>query len=342
VIVVPVELADRSYDVVIGPGARHELARVISGLAGVRHAAVVTQPAIAAAGWLEDLDCPVPFDVHMLGEGEGSKSLSSVETLCGQLARSGLTRSDVVIAFGGGIVTDVAGFAAAVYHRGTRCVNVATSLLAQVDAAIGGKTGVNLPEGKNLVGAFWQPSAVLCDTEVLDRLPPREYLSGCGEVAKYHFLGGTDLLDLPLDERIARCVAIKAEIVGSDERESGRRAVLNYGHTLAHALETAGHYDLRHGEAVAIGLVYAARLARRLGRIDDARVDEHRKVVGGYDLPTSLPRGLDHGQLVGLMARDKKATSGLTFVLDGPRGVETVAGVDERHVRDVLDEMVAP
>jgi 5-deoxy-5-amino-3-dehydroquinate synthase len=160
-------------------------------------------------------------------------------------------------------------------------------------------------------------------------------------MAKYHFIGGADLLDLPLDERIARCVEIKARIVGADERESGQRALLNYGHTLAHALETAARYEIRHGEAVAIGLVYAARLARRLGRVDDARVAEHRHVVAAYDLPTTLPRGLDNAELVALMARDKKATRGLTFVLDGPDGVEVVTGVDERHARDVLDEMAA-
>src|SRR5205807_8416560 len=141
--------------------------------------------------------------------------------------------------------------AAAVYHRGLPVVHVATTLVAQVDAAIGGKTGVNLPEGKNLVGAFWQPAAVLCDTEVLETLPPREYRSGLGEMAKYHFLGAPGLSDCNLDERVARCVALKAEIVAGDEREEGgegvrSRAVLNYGHTLAHALETVSRYDLRH------------------------------------------------------------------------------------------------
>src|SRR5207248_1361764 len=148
-------------------------------------------------------------------------------------------------------------------------------------------------EGKNLVGSFWQPAAVLCDTEVLETLPPREYRSGLGEMAKYHFLGGEALADCNLDERVAKCVAIKAEVVASDEREGGRRAVLNYGHTLGHALETAGHYDLRHGEAVAIGLVFAAVLAERLGRIDPERVDEHRRVVAGYDLPMHLPPDAD-------------------------------------------------
>ncbi len=220
------------------------------------------------------------------------------------------------------------GFAAASYHRGVHLVNVATTLLAQIDAAIGGKTGVNLPEGKNLVGAFWQPVAVLCDTEVLSTLPPREYRNGMGELAKYHFLGGGDLDALPLDERVAACVRIKADVVASDEREGGRRATLNYGHTLAHALETAGRYDLRHGEAVAIGLVYAAELAQRLGRIDAARVAEHRRVVGAYDLPVNLPADADPDELVVLMGRDKKAIDGLTFVLDGPNGVEPVTGVD--------------
>src|SRR5207244_1799276 len=169
--------------------------------------------------------------------------------------------------------------------------------------------------------------AVVCDTEVLERLPPREYASGVGGRAKYSFLGAEGLEDLALDERVARCVEIKAAVVADDERESGRRAVLNYGHTLAHALETAGGYDLRHGEAVAIGLVFAAELARRLGRIDDGRVDQHRKVVSGYDLPMRLPSEADVETLVTLMGRDKKAVDGLTFVLDGASGVQPVSGV---------------
>jgi 5-deoxy-5-amino-3-dehydroquinate synthase len=237
------------------------------------------------------------------------------------------------------VVTDTGGFAAAVYHRGVRLVHVPTTLLGQVDAAIGGKTGVNLPEGKNLVGAFWQPSAVLCDTDVLATLPPREYASGLGEMAKYHFLTGADLSDLPLDERVAECVRIKADLVARDSTEQGERALLNYGHTLAHALETAGTHDLRHGEAVAVGLVFAACLARGLERIDDDRVAEHRSVVEGYGLPTSIDRGLPPTELVELMRRDKKAVDGLTFVLDGPAGVEVVTGVEERQVLAALEEV---
>jgi len=350
VIVVPVELAEHPYDVVIGPGARGELAAVLAGLPGVRQAAVVTQPAVASAGWLDGLDPMVPFDVQVLGEGERSKSLASVETLCRQFARSGLSRSDVVVAVGGGIVTDVAGFAAATYHRGLRYVNIATSLLCQVDAAIGGKTGVNISEGKNLVGAFWQPAAVLCDTETLGSLPPREWRCGRGEMAKYAFLGrgepDASLLELDIDEQVARCVAIKAAVVAADETEQGGRMVLNYGHTLAHALEAeafdgAPDRDLAHGEAVAVGLVFAALLARRLGRIDDDRVELHRRVVAGFDLTSHLPTGSDPERLVASMGRDKKARHDLTFVLDGPNGVEPVAGVGEPDVVATLAEMGA-
>ena len=328
-ITVPVDLGDRSYDVLVGHGARHRLAELLP--AGVRRAAIVTQLGIGV-----DVDPGVEHRTFMIGDGEGAKSLGTVEALCRDWARWGLSRADVVVAVGGGVVTDTAGFAAAVYHRGVPVVHVATTLLGQVDAAIGGKTGVNIPEGKNLIGAFWQPAAVLCDTEVLVTLPPREYRSGLGEMAKYRFLGAEDLLDRPLDERVAACVAIKADVVGSDEREGGRRAILNYGHTLAHALETAGGYDLRHGEAVAIGLVFAAELALRLGRVDEARVAEHRATVAAYDLPMEVPPGLDLDELVELFARDKKAVDGITFVLDGPHGVEPVTGVPRATIDAAL------
>jgi 5-deoxy-5-amino-3-dehydroquinate synthase len=239
------------------------------------------------------------------------------------------------------VVTDVAGFAAAVYHRGIAVVHVPTSLLGQVDAAIGGKTGVNLREGKNLVGAFWQPAAVLCDTDTLTTLPPREYRSGLGEMAKYRFLGVAGLRDMPLDEAVAACVACKASFVEADEREGDRRALLNYGHTLAHALETSGSYDLRHGEAVGIGLVFAARLARALGRIDEHRVQEHVDLVASYDLPTAPPQGFDPAELVSLIGRDKKATGeDLTLVLDGPRGLEVVRGIDSSLVMATLEAFV--
>jgi 5-deoxy-5-amino-3-dehydroquinate synthase len=335
VITVPVALGERAYDVVIGPGARHRLLEVMP--VGVRRAAIVTQRGIDVA-----VDAGVEQRAFFMGDGEDAKDLETVEELCRQFSRWGLTRADAVVAVGGGVVTDTAGFAAAVYHRGLPVVHVATSLLAQVDAAIGGKTGVNLPEGKNLVGAFWQPAAVLCDTEVLQTLPPREFRSGLGEMAKYAFLGVESLPDLALDEAVAACVRCKAGIVAADEREAGLRAVLNYGHTLGHALETAGGYDLRHGEAVAVGLCFAAHLAHRLGRIDEARVAEHRAVVTGYDLPAKLPPGAASrvDDLVALMARDKKARRGHTFVLDGPRGVEVVEGIERDDVVAALKELL--
>jgi 5-deoxy-5-amino-3-dehydroquinate synthase len=272
-----------------------------------------------------------------MGDGEQSKSMATVESLCRQFAQWGLTRSDCVVAVGGGIVTDTAGYAAASYHRGVPVVHVSTTLVGQVDAAIGGKTGVNIPEGKNLIGAYWQPSGVVCDTGLLSTLPPREYRCGLGEIAKYHFLGGEGIDALPIDEQVAACVAIKAAVVASDEREGGARATLNYGHTLAHAIEIAGDHDLRHGEAVAIGLIFAAELALRLGRIDVDRVAEHRRVVGAYDLPLTLPTGLENSELIALMGRDKKALDGITFVLDGPNGVESVTGVDVSLIEDSIN-----
>jgi 5-deoxy-5-amino-3-dehydroquinate synthase len=332
VIVVPVPLGEESYEVLVGAGARHRLLEVLP--VGADRAAVVTQEGIDVA-----VDPGVEHETFLIDRGEEAKTLATIEELCGAFARWGLTRRDVVVAVGGGVVTDTAGFAAASYHRGVSVVHVPTTLLGQVDAAIGGKTGVNLPEGKNLVGAFWQPAAVLCDTDVLQTLPPRDYASGLGEVAKYHFLGGDDLLDLPLDEKVARCVQIKVDIVTRDPREGADRALLNYGHTLGHALETAGRYDLRHGEAVAVGLCFAARLARRLERIDDERVREHDAVVEGYGLPTRLDGDHDAAELVALMARDKKAHDGLTFVLDGPRGPEVVTGVDANLVAATIEEL---
>jgi 5-deoxy-5-amino-3-dehydroquinate synthase len=328
-----VELGDRSYPVLVGAGARHRLAEVCP--TGVTRAAIVSQESIP---WC--VDSGVEQRVFFLDEGEEAKNLESVEELCRGFARWGLSRADLVVGFGGGVVTDVAGFAAAVYHRGVRVLHVPTTLLGQVDAAIGGKTGVNLAEGKNLVGSFWQPVAVLCDTETLTTLPPREYRSGLGEMAKYAFLGVERLRDISLDDAVAACVACKARIVSADERESDSRALLNYGHTLAHALETVGHYDLRHGEAVAVGLVFAARLAFRLGRIDEPRVSEHERLVAAYDLPARLPDGADPDQLITVMARDKKASGrGLTFVLDGPGGLAIVPGVNTDLVRATLADL---
>ncbi len=332
---VPVPVEGRSYEALVGYGAAEFLGTLLPKTA--KRAVVVTQRDLPI-----QIEANIPHEVVHVGTGEEYKTLATVERLCREFAAMGLTRNDVVIGVGGGMVTDVAGFAAASYHRGIPVVHVATTLLGMVDAAIGGKTGVNLPEGKNLVGAFWQPAGVICDLDALATLPEREMRCGLGEMAKYHFLTGDDLLALDLAHRVARCIEIKAEVVASDEREGGRRAILNYGHTLAHALEIATEHRLAHGEAVAIGLIFAAHLANVLGRIPLERIDEHFEVVGeAYGLATDLPAGLDPQLLVGLMRRDKKALDGLTFVLDGADGVEVVSGVDEQAVLDALDRMAA-
>ncbi len=328
-----VALGERSYPVVVGFGAIIEINSLIPKSA--KRAVVITQKEVNFMPKLE-----IDSTTVNIGNGEQHKNLQTIENLVDKFAEFGLTRNDVVIGVGGGMVTDVAGFAAASWHRGTAVVHVATSLVGMVDAAIGGKTGVNIKQGKNLVGAFWQPSGVICDLDALKTLPDREMRCGLGEVAKYHFLTGDDLLSLEMTDRIARCVEIKAEIVSGDERESGRRALLNYGHTLAHALERSSNFALAHGEAVAVGIIFAAHVAHAMGRIDQSRVDQHYKIIGQtYGLKTKPDEKFNRKDLVALMRSDKKAVSGLTFVLDGPSGIEVVNGIDEKHLDHAFEAM---
>jgi 3-dehydroquinate synthase len=336
---------DPPYDVVVGAGALEALTSMLSGR---RRVAVVTQDVVAGA----HLDAvghrlrATGADVTVLtmDDGETAKTLTTVERLCREAADGGLLRGDAVVALGGGVVGDTAGFTAAVYHRGVAVVQVPTTLLAMVDAAIGGKTAVNLPEGKNLVGAFHQPLGVVADLTTLATLPAREYRAGLGEVAKYALMpqGGAireRILAEPaallardadrLEPVVAECAAIKAAVVAADPLErTGLRATLNYGHTLAHALETAGGYDLLHGEAVAVGLVFAGQLAAGLERITPAQRELHLEIVGGLGLPTAVPSDTaSSAELLDLMRRDKKARGGLTFVLPSPDG--TLTTVDD-------------
>jgi 5-deoxy-5-amino-3-dehydroquinate synthase len=343
-----VDLAERGYDVVVGEDAISELG---PALVGRRRAALVTQAAIPAeiAGEVSAaLDgAGVVHETFLMGEGEDHKTLATVDDLCRGFAHWGLLRGDAVVALGGGVVGDTAGFAAAVYHRGVGVVQVPTTLLAMVDSAIGGKTGVNLPEGKNLVGAFHQPLAVFADPGALATLSDRDYRSGLGEIAKYALMGD-DFVSARsaalvardptvLAEVIARGAGIKARYVGADELErTGTRAALNYGHTLAHALETASGHALMHGEAVAVGLVFAAQLAGVLERIDQRAVAHHEELVGRLGLPTHAPPGLHVDDIVSIMARDKKSGGGLAFVLAGPRGIERVDNPDPAAVRKAL------
>ena len=245
----PVSLGERSYPIHIGGALLDRAGELLADAVG-RRAVIVTNATVAAyhlASLRTGLATRgVASDVVMVPDGEAHKSWSTLEDIVTRLLELRVDRATTVIALGGGVIGDLAGFAAAIALRGLPFVQIPTTLLAQVDSSVGGKTGINHPLGKNLIGAFWQPSAVLCDIEVLSTLPPPEYASGLGEMAKYAFLGVEGLRDLPLDEAVAACVRCKADVVASDERESGRRALLNYGHTLAHAIETAGGYGLRH------------------------------------------------------------------------------------------------
>ncbi|MBI2168103.1 MAG: 3-dehydroquinate synthase [Actinobacteria bacterium] len=347
---VTVPLDRAPYDVLIGPGALVQAGDILRAHARV---AVVSQPAVGehwgerVMSSLAEAGCTA--EMFEVGAGEEAKSLSTVDDLCRRFAAWGLLRSDAVVALGGGVTGDVAGFAAAVYHRGVDYLQGPTTLLAQVDSAVGGKTGANLPEGKNLVGAFHQPVAVLADVDTLSSLPEREYRSGLGEILKYACTLDARLGEILRDDHarllsrdpdllgevVERCVAIKAEVVAADERElTGVRSKLNYGHTLAHALETLGGYDLMHGEAVAVGVIFAAELARALDRIDDDAVAAHRDIVDALGLPTVVPGELAGrlraADVIDQMRRDKKASGGLTFVLAGPAGLDRVEDPAEK------------
>ena len=344
---VTVELGSRSYDIVIENSYdalrdevrdRRRVALVSQAEVG-KHVGQFVGAALSEAG--------VQHERFLIGEGEDAKTLTTVEELSRGFAQWGLLRGDLVVAVGGGVVGDTAGFAAAVYYRGVDVVHVPTTLLAMVDSAIGGKTGVNLPEGKNLVGAFHQPRAVFVNPLVLLTLPDREYRCGLGEIAKYALMGD-DFVSEHVDalvardpdalaDVIARCVEIKAKVVAADEYErSGLRAVLNYGHTVAHALETATGHSLLHGEAVAIGLVFAAQLGAVLERVPPEVVARTEGLVHDLGLPTYAPPGLRAEDLIAIMGRVKKSAGGLTFVLDGPNGIERVDDPDPGAVRKAL------
>ncbi|HUY16676.1 MAG TPA: 3-dehydroquinate synthase family protein [Acidimicrobiales bacterium] len=341
---VTVDLGERSYDVVVESDARHQLAEVVKRRAPrAKNVVLVTSPSLAAQAWFDVQSGREQF-VLTVPEGEAAKTMDSLEELLEALAQRRLSRDDVIVGVGGGAVTDLAGFAAATYLRGVALVQIPTTLVGQVDAAIGGKTGVNLRAGKNLAGAFYQPLGVLCDTSVLATLPERERKSGLGEIAKCWLLdgrGADELTTTSLSSLIELSVRLKADVVSSDERDGGLRAVLNYGHTLAHALEKLALRDspdaLRHGEAVAIGLAFAARLAMALDRVGDDEVIRHDAVLEQLGLDTALPAHYDTDELLAAMGHDKKAHHDLSFVLAGSSGFSVVSDVDESVVHDTLE-----
>jgi 3-dehydroquinate synthase len=364
-IIVDVALGDRAYDIVIGRDVLQSLGERVAALRPGARAAIVTDRNVADH-WLEKTQASlaaagIATSHFTVEEGEGSKSYAGLQQVSEALIAARIERNDLVIALGGGVVGDLAGFSAAILRRGVDYVQVPTTLLAQVDSSVGGKTGINSPQGKNLIGAFHQPVLVLADTAVLDTLPQRQFRAGYAEVVKYGLLGDEAFFTwleanhadifaggAAREHAIATSCRAKAAIVARDERETGERALLNLGHTFGHALEAATGFSDRlfHGEGVSIGMVLAAELSAHLGMIAEteaARISNHLAAVG---LPTHLQdiagfaqEGLaDADALMALMAQDKKVKRGrLTFILFKAVGSAVIApNVEPSVVRDFL------
>jgi 3-dehydroquinate synthase len=342
--------------VIIGTGLLGELGRILDGRhrVAILHQPVLSQTAEAIRSHLSDKG----IDAHRveIPDAEGGKELPVVGFIWEVLGRIGVGRKDAIVSLGGGAATDVAGFAAATWLRGVDIVHVPTTLLGMVDAAVGGKTGINTDAGKNLVGAFHQPAAVLIDLATLETLPRNEIVAGMAEIVKAGFIADPVILDLieaepeaaldpagaVLGELIRRAVAVKAEVVAADEKESQLREILNYGHTLAHAIERRERYQWRHGAAVSVGLVFAAELGRLAGRLDDDTAERHRSILTSLGLPVTydadaLP------QLLEYMAGDKKTRAGVLrfVVLDGLAKPGRLEGPDPSLLAAAYSEIAA-
>jgi 3-dehydroquinate synthase len=350
---VEVSLAERSYPVVVGSDLLHDVGRLVPLPAGAR-GFVVTHPELEAmAKPLVDslVLSGVESTTLLVDVGEASKTLATAEALLEELSAHGASRSDLLITFGGGVLSDLGGFVASAYHRGMAVLHVPTTLLAQVDAAVGGKTGVNLSHGKNLVGTIHQPIAVVCDVGLLRTLPEDELRSGLAEVIKYGLIRDPGLLSkveasidaiLARDETVLasivrRSVAIKASVVARDEREHGRREVLNYGHTFGHGIEHVT--GSRHGEAIAVGMMAAAHLSVQLGMLDPDGIDVHRRALAAAGLPTSAR--FDVTSVVDTLKKDKKHRDKLRFVLlDGIGSVKTGIEASDQAIGEALGKVV--
>jgi len=359
---VTVGLAGKPYDVVIGPGVLDQAADWIGPLLRRPTVAIVTDEIVG------DLHLPrligalgaagIAFQAVVVAPGEETKSFESLADLCDRLLELEIERGDLIIAFGGGVVGDLAGFAASIFKRGVDFVQIPTTLLAQVDSSVGGKTAIDTPRGKNLIGAFHQPRLVLADLALLDTLPDRELRCGYAEVLKYALLGDAVFFEwleangakvlardrAALDRAVRRSVEMKADIVARDEREDGARALLNLGHTFAHAIEVESGFGeaVKHGEAVGLGCALAFRFSARLGLCPLAQSDRAGRAVATAGLPSRLDDLGGHGfsadALIARMAQDKKARNGrMTFILARAIGEAFVAeGVEPRPLREFL------
>jgi 3-dehydroquinate synthase len=341
---------DRPYEVLVGRHLASELPPLIDGAAqtAVLFAPPLLNQALAVA---EQVPGPLLIEVP---DAEAGKSVDVAARCWDELGAASFTRTDVVVGVGGGAVTDLAGFVAASWLRGVRWVPVPTSLLGMVDAAVGGKTGVNIAAGKNLVGAFHPPAGVLCDLDMLDTLPPDDLVAGLAEIVKCGFIADPAILALieadpvaaadprgvTLRELVERAIRVKAHVVGSDLRESGLREILNYGHTLGHAIEKRERYAWKHGHAVAVGLIFAAELSRLAGRLDDDTAARHRAVLELLKLPTEYPAD-GWADLLAAMRVDKKARADtLRFVvLDGLGKPGILQGPDEELLKRAYAEV---
>jgi len=353
-----VALGDRSYPIYVGEGLLDAVADILGPLGKASSVAIVTDTNVGPlyANRLMQAFSNSPV-VCELPAGEENKRLSQIEWLCGRFLDAGLDRSSLVIALGGGVVGDMAGFAASVFMRGVRVVQIPTTIVAQVDSSVGGKTGVNHPLGKNTIGAFHQPSAVIIDLALLKTLPKRELRAGLAEAIKHGVIADADLFDYlereagailsgrldAIEWPIWRSCEIKSAIVADDEREQGRRADLNYGHTFGHAIESvSGYARFLHGEAVALGMQAAGVLAARLGMVDNAFVERQGACLAAYGLPVCWPE-LPVEETLALMRHDKKARAGMVkFVLPDRFGhVVHRSDVDDVAVRRALESLRA-
>jgi 3-dehydroquinate synthase len=354
---VRVRLKERSYDIYIGKDILKNIGNIIKPLGLSPRIAILSNPTVYPlyGKAIEDSLKKAGFDVLVvkIPDGEEYKNLLWLEHIYNILLKAKLDRKSALIALGGGVIGDITGFAASTYMRGISYIQVPTTLLAQVDSSVGGKTGVNHRLGKNMIGTFWQPKLVWIDISTLKTLPKREFLAGLAEVIKYGVICDRDLFDLlqeglkkilKLNERamihlIKRSCEIKAGIVSKDERESGLRSILNYGHTIGHALETSTDYKrYLHGEAVAIGMCLEAELAGRLNFISIDKIHRIKSLIELYGLPTKIPGDIDKQHILSSMELDKKAIAGeLKFILPEDIGkVRIYKGISEKIIRELL------
>jgi len=347
--IVQVGLGERSYPILIGNGLLSDIGNDLAGRNVAKRYAVISDDHVAGLygdRLMESLaQASIPSELITFPQGEQSKSLLTIATLCSELARRNFDRKDGLIALGGGVTGDITGFLASVYMRGIPFVQVPTTLLAQVDSSVGGKTGVDIPEGKNLVGTFYQPRAVYIDTGVLQTLPREELLGGLAEVIKYGVIADADffrflednraaILDLEqsvITDTIFRCCEIKAWVVEQDEREGDLRRILNFGHTIGHAIEAASDFKLIHGLAVAMGMNVIAGLALRKGYLNKKDASRITLLIEEYGMPVAIPPELDRDRIKGYLKTDKKTVGGRVFFVLPER-------IGKVFVTDQLDE----